>query len=75
LNQFEPLLFENLCAGVHEHQEAVGIVGGGHGDGIHVDQAPASIEANKINFYCLVWTLLVMLLVAIFLNQGIHFLV
>jgi hypothetical protein len=62
LNQFESLLFENLCAGVQEHHEAVGILGGGHGDGIYVDKASASKEANKISSLCLVWTLPMLLL-------------
>jgi hypothetical protein len=47
---FDPLLYESLCEGVQEHHESVGILGGGHGDAIHVDQAPASKEANKTSF-------------------------
>jgi hypothetical protein len=37
LNQFGPLLFQKLCEGAQDHHEAVGIVGGGHGDDIQVE--------------------------------------
>jgi hypothetical protein len=42
LNHF----LEVLCEGVPDHHEAVAIVGGGHGDYIHLDQAHASKEAD-----------------------------
>jgi hypothetical protein len=45
-NHFGPHLLEVLCEGVQDHHEAVDIVSGGHGDYIHLDQAPASKEAG-----------------------------